>query len=62
MVKFCVVFINIGFLDRIGDEIYIFMLVGVFVDKVFLKVMLWIKVYEIVNVVVGFRCGLLGRV
>lgn len=51
-----------GFLDRIGDEIYILMFVGFFVEKVVFKLMVWIKVYEIVNVVVGFCCGFLGRV
>lgn len=58
VVKDCVVFINIGFFDCIGDEIYIFMEVGVVVCKGVMKLEKWIGVYENNNVDVGLVIGL----
>lgn len=56
----CVVFINIGFLDCIGDEIYILMEVGLMVCKGIMKSQLWILVYEDYNVDVGLVVGFSG--
>lgn len=37
VVRECVIFINIGFFDCIGDEIYILMEVGLFICKIVMK-------------------------